>query len=231
MATEYRFVHYALFVTYFPHLIAGPVLHHKEMMPQFDRRGTTVPTVRNFAVGLTIFVIGLFKKVLIADSLARRSPTASSTAARRPLSLFDRLGRRAGLHASSSTSISPATRTWRSDCRGLFGVRLPLNFDSPYKARNIIEFWRRWHMTLSRFLRDYLYIPLGGNRQGTVRTVRQPDGHHAARRAVARRRLDLRHLGRPARRLSRHQSRLASLRPTWHDVPSRALAYRHGGSR
>ena len=69
----------------------------------------------------------------------------------------------------------------------MFGVRLPLNFDSPYKARNIIEFWRRWHMTLSRFLRDYLYIPLGGNRHGTAAPLRQPDGHDAARRPVARR--------------------------------------------
>mgnify|MGYP003694201899 CR=1 FL=1 len=77
----------------------------------------------------------------------------------------------------------------------VFGVQLPLNFDSPYKALNIIEFWRRWHMTLSRFLRDYLYISLGGNRKGPARTLREPDGHHAARRAVARRRLDLRARG------------------------------------
>ena len=78
----------------------------------------------------------------------------------------------------------------------MFGIRLPLNFNSPYKAANIIDFWRRWHMTLSRFLRDYLYLPLGGNRKGTVAALRQPAGHHAARRAVARRRLDLRGLGR-----------------------------------
>ena len=82
----------------------------------------------------------------------------------------------------------------------MFGIRLPLNFNSPYKATNIIEFWRRWHMTLSRFLRDYLYIPLGGNRTGRVAALRQPDAHDAARRALARRRLDLRALGRPARR-------------------------------
>ena len=80
----------------------------------------------------------------------------------------------------------------------LFGIRLPLNFHSPYKATSIIDFWRRWHMTLSRFLRDYLYIPLGGNRHGPVAALRQPDDHHAARRPVAWRRLDLRHLGRPA---------------------------------
>ena len=82
----------------------------------------------------------------------------------------------------------------------MFGIFLPLNFNSPYKAHSIIEFWRRWHMTLSRFLRDYLYIPLGGNRRGARAALRQSDGHHAARRALARRGLDLRGLGRAARR-------------------------------
>ena len=91
----------------------------------------------------------------------------------------------------------------------MFGVQLPLNFDSPYKALNIIEFWRRWHMTLSRFLRDYLYIPLGGNRQGRGAALRQPDDHHAARRAVAWRGLDLRHVGRIAWLAARGSQRLA----------------------
>ena len=91
----------------------------------------------------------------------------------------------------------------------LFGVRLPYNFNSPYQAWNITEFWRRWHMTLSRFLRDYLYVPLGGNRHGRGAPLRQSHADHAARRTVARRLLDVRHLGRAARRLSGGESRLA----------------------
>ena len=94
----------------------------------------------------------------------------------------------------------------------MFGIFLPLNFNSPYKATSIIDFWRRWHMTLSQFLRDYLYIPLGGNRRGPRAALRQSDDHHAARRPLARRGLDLRGLGRAARRLSLHQSRLEQLR-------------------
>ena len=94
----------------------------------------------------------------------------------------------------------------------MFGIFLPLNFNSPYKATSIVDFWRRWHMTLSQFLRDYLYIPLGGNRHGRVAALRQSDDHDAARRALARRGLDFRGLGRAAWRLSLHQSRLEQFR-------------------
>ena len=87
----------------------------------------------------------------------------------------------------------------------MFGIRLPLNFNSPYKATNIIDFWRRWHITLSRFLRDYLYIPLGGNRHGGARRYVNLFLDDAARRPLARRRLDLRRLGRAARPLPRDQ--------------------------
>lgn len=161
-----RFVHYLLFVTYYPHLIAGPVLHHAEMMPQFaDRRNYTV-SARNFSVGTTIFIIGLAKKVLIADNIG---PYSSS--------LFSHPGEPSFLLAWGG--VLAYTFQLYFDFSGysdmaiglsrLFGVRLPLNFDSPYKSRNIVEFWRRWHMTLSRFLRDYLYIPMGGKRRGTLR--------------------------------------------------------------
>jgi D-alanyl-lipoteichoic acid acyltransferase DltB (MBOAT superfamily) len=163
---ESRFVHYVLFVTYFPHLIAGPVLHHKEMMPQFTDCRNYSPSARNFAVGCTIFCIGLAKKVLVADNLA---PYANP--------LFGQPDSPSLLVAWGG--VLAYTFQLYFDFSGysdmaiglsrLFGIRLPLNFNSPYKAGNISEFWRRWHMTLSRFLRDYLYIPLGGNRIGRTR--------------------------------------------------------------
>ena len=165
-AQESRFVHYLLFVTYFPHLIAGPVLHHKEMMPQFADRRTFRLSASNIAIGSTIFFIGLAKKVLIADNIgAYSAPLFSDPAA--PSLLIAWAGVLAyafQLYFDFSGYSDMAIGLSR-----LFGVRLPLNFASPYKARNIAQFWRRWHMTLSRFLRDYLYIPLGGNRCGPVR--------------------------------------------------------------
>jgi D-alanyl-lipoteichoic acid acyltransferase DltB (MBOAT superfamily) len=165
--TEYRFVYYALFVTYFPHLIAGPVLHHKEMMPQFDEDRNYRPSAANFAIGLTIFAIGLAKKVLIADNLAGYAAPVFAPQAAAPTLFFAWGGALAytfQLYFDFSGYSDMAIGLSR-----LFGVRLPLNFNSPYKSRNIVEFWRRWHMTLSRFLRDYLYIPLGGNRHGSFR--------------------------------------------------------------
>ena len=165
-AREYSPIHYGLFVTYFPHLIAGPILHHKEMMPQFQERRTYRANAEDFAVGLTIFVIGLFKKTVIADGVGPYAAT-----------LFLH-GERPDLLAAWGGALAYTFQLY-FDFSGysdmaiglsrVFGVKLPLNFDSPYKAVNIVDFWRRWHMTLSRFLRDYLYIPLGGNRKGPVR--------------------------------------------------------------
>jgi len=169
--SEPRFVNYALFVSYFPHLVAGPILHHAEMMPQFSAEGTFRPRLENFAVGLSVFFIGLFKKVILADHLAPHVHR-----------IFDAAGQGTGLSALEgwSGALFYALQIY-FDFSGysdmaiglslLFGVRLPLNFNSPYKAVNIIEFWRRWHMTLSRFLRDYLYIPLGGSRAGEARRL------------------------------------------------------------
>ncbi len=163
---EYRFVYYVLFVTYFPHLVAGPVLHHKEMMPQFDEDRNYRPAASNFAIGFTIFAIGLAKKVLIADNLASyASPIFSPHAA---LTFFSAWGGALAYTFQLYFDFSGYSDMAIGLSR-LFGVRLPLNFNSPYKSRNIAEFWRRWHMTLSRFLRDYLYIPLGGNRHGSFR--------------------------------------------------------------
>lgn len=163
---ESRFVNYLLFVTYFPHLIAGPVLHHKDMMPQFADRRIFHLSSHSTAVGATIFCIGLAKKVLIADNIA---PYASAVfdAGAAPTMLVAWSGVFAyafQLYFDFSGYSDMAIGLSR-----LFGVRLPLNFDSPYKSRDIADFWRRWHMTLSQFLRDYLYIPLGGNRHGSGR--------------------------------------------------------------
>jgi alginate O-acetyltransferase complex protein AlgI len=161
-------LHYALFVTYFPHLIAGPVLHHVDMMPQFAQPQIYRPRLENFVVGLAFLAMGLSKKVLLADSAA---PIANA--------LFDSAAGTTYLWASTWTAVLAYTLQIYFDFSGysdmavglsfLIGVRLPYNFNSPYKAQSIIDFWRRWHMTLSRFLRDYLYFALGGNRRGPVR--------------------------------------------------------------
>ena len=166
---EYNFVHYLLFVTYFPHLIAGPVLHHREMMPQFALASTYRFNYENLSVGLTIFFIGLFKKVIVADGLAVYvGPVFAAPAAGVQLTFIDAWGGALCYTLQLYFDFSGYSAMAIGLSR-MFGVVLPLNFHSPYNSANIIEFWRRWHMTLSRFLRDYLYIPLGGNRKGKFR--------------------------------------------------------------
>jgi alginate O-acetyltransferase complex protein AlgI len=163
---EYNFLHYLLFVTYFPHLIAGPVLHHKEMMPQFGKVSTYRFNYENLSVGLIIFFIGLFKKTVLADGIATYvGPVFSASAAGVQLTFIDAWGGALCYTLQLYFDFSGYSDMAIGLSR-MFGVTLPLNFHSPYKSVNIIEFWRRWHMTLSRFLRDYLYIPLGGNRKG-----------------------------------------------------------------
>jgi D-alanyl-lipoteichoic acid acyltransferase DltB (MBOAT superfamily) len=164
---EYDFLNYALFVTFFPQLIAGPIVHHAEMMPQFASRWNLVKNYKNIALGLFIFFMGLFKKVVIADTFAVWATKG-----------FDTLP---VLHFAEawSTSLSYTFQLY-FDFSGytdmaigaalLFNIKLPINFYSPYKALDIQDFWRRWHITLSRFLKDYIYIPLGGNRKGDLRT-------------------------------------------------------------
>jgi D-alanyl-lipoteichoic acid acyltransferase DltB (MBOAT superfamily) len=161
-------IHYLLFVTYFPHLIAGPILHHGQMMPQFAQSSIFKWNASNFSLGLTLFVFGLAKKVLLADSLLEGvTPTFQPNESESNLSTA-----RAWIGALSYSLQLYFDFSGYSDmAMGLslmFNVHLPLNFDSPYKARSIIDFWRRWHMTLSQFLRDYLYIALGGNRRGVL---------------------------------------------------------------
>jgi D-alanyl-lipoteichoic acid acyltransferase DltB (MBOAT superfamily) len=164
---EYDFINYAVFVSFFPQLIAGPIVHHKEMMPQFANIKNNLLNYTNVALGLFIFSIGLFKKVVIADTFAIWATAGFDTAT--ALTFFE----------AWATSLSYTFQLY-FDFSGytdmaiglalLFNIKLPINFNSPYKAKDIQDFWRRWHITLSRFLRDYIYIPLGGNRLGKFRT-------------------------------------------------------------
>ena len=161
-------VPYTLFVTFFPHLIAGPVLHHAEMMPQFARDSTYRFNLDNFKLGAIYFFIGLFKKVVLADGVQPFVGPVFESDPAHSLTVLEAWG-----------GVLAYTLQLYFDFSGysdmaiglskLVNVDLPLNFDSPYKAANISDFWRRWHMTLSRFLRDYLYVPLGGNRYGQTR--------------------------------------------------------------
>ncbi|MEA2820734.1 MAG: alginate O-acetyltransferase complex protein AlgI [Bradyrhizobium sp.] len=161
---RYALPHYALFVTYFPHLIAGPILHHKDMIPQFESARTKRPDPHLILCGLIIFAIGLFKKTCLADGI--QPLVAPAFGADTPS--FDQ----AWIGALAYTFQLYFDFSGYSDMAIgislMFGIFLPLNFNSPYKATSIIDFWRRWHMTLSQFLRDYLYIPLGGNRHGRI---------------------------------------------------------------
>ncbi|MDW7696022.1 MBOAT family O-acyltransferase [Flammeovirgaceae bacterium SG7u.132] len=164
---KYNFINYGVFVSFFPQLIAGPIVHHTEMMPQFREVSTYSIKPENINKGLFIFILGLTKKLVIADTF--------------------------GVIANNgyaNTSLLSSSEAWITsfaysiqlyfDFSGysdmaiglglLFNIHIPLNFWSPYKSKNIQEFWRRWHITLGSFLRDYVYIPLGGNRRGGART-------------------------------------------------------------
>lgn len=162
-------VHYGLFVTYFPHLIAGPVLHHAQMMPQFADAAIYRPRADRLIGGLAIFAIGLLKKVVLADGVA---PYADAVFRPADGGALPGVGE-AWLGALAYTLQIYFDFSGYSDMAiglsWLFNIRLPFNFDSPYQARSISDFWRRWHISLSTFLRDYLYIPLGGNRHGPAR--------------------------------------------------------------
>ncbi len=169
---ERRFRDYALFVGFFPQLIAGPIVHHRYTRPQFAALAERPINADYIPCGLMIFAMGLAKKTLVADPIARAiDPLWASAASGDPL----------GAVASWVAMIGYTLQIY-FDFSGycdmaiglglLLGVRLPVNFNSPYRAKSIIEFWRRWHVTLSSFLRDYVYIPLGGNRGGEVLRLR-----------------------------------------------------------
>ncbi len=148
-------------MSFFPQLIAGPIVHHSEMMPQFKDKNNQFLNYRNIALGLFIFSIGLFKKVVIADNITHFADFG-----------FDKTASLSFIQAWMA-SLSYSFQLY-FDFSGycdmaigialFFNIKLPINFNSPYKALNIQDFWRRWHITLSRFLKEYLYIPLGGNR-------------------------------------------------------------------
>jgi D-alanyl-lipoteichoic acid acyltransferase DltB (MBOAT superfamily) len=163
------FINYSLFVMFFPQLIAGPIVHHSEIMPQFADEQQRRFNWNNFSVGLAIFIMGLAKKVVIADSAAPIANAVFNAAAQ---------GHSMGFIEAWAGALAYTVQIY-FDFSGytdmaiglaaMLNIRLPLNFNSPYKATSISDFWRRWHITLSRFLRDYVYIPLGGNRKGKLR--------------------------------------------------------------
>lgn len=166
---NYGFSHYALFVSYFPQLIAGPIVHHKSLVPQFTQFGPQYQVdAETISKGLVLLLVGLFKKVVIADTLALYVNPAFANIAN--LSFYDAwtamLGFTLELYFDFSAYCEIAMGLGL-----LFGIRLPINFLSPYKANTIQDFWRRWHITLGAFLKNYLYIPLGGNRSGTIQTI------------------------------------------------------------
>ncbi|BAE48898.1 MBOAT family O-acyltransferase [Paramagnetospirillum magneticum] len=156
---------YLLFVTVFPHLIAGPIIHHREMMPQFSDPQTYRWNSRHVAEGLTLFAMGLAKKVLLADTIAVHADPVFAAAAPTLIEAWcGALAYTFQIYYDFSGYSDMAVGLGL-----MLGLRLPINFASPYRAGSIIEFWRRWHISLSLFLRDYLYIPLGGSRKGSVR--------------------------------------------------------------
>lgn len=167
--TDCDFARYMLFVVFFPQLIAGPIVMQKETIPQFRLAVFKNKQVLNLAVGSTLFAIGLFKKIVLADGIAPYANnvfTLAETTSGVPFEAawIGALAYTFQLYFDFSGYCDMALGLAR-----LFGIRLPVNFNSPYKATSISDFWRRWHITLSHFLRDYLYIPLGGNRSGPIR--------------------------------------------------------------
>ena len=157
LVTEKNLLSYALFVTFFPHLLAGPILHHKEMMPQFDSLRSKVLSYKNLSLGLFLFFIGLFKKVIIADQFSATVKAGFDLA--KGLNFFE----------AWITSLSYTCQLY-FDFSGytdmavgvglMFNIVLPINFNSPYKALNVIDFWKRWHISLSNFITTYLYTPI-----------------------------------------------------------------------
>ena len=169
LAREYSFFRYCLFVTFFPHLIAGPIVHYSELLPQFDTQTRRPYRLWYLAAGLAVFAIGLVKKAVFADSVAvYATPVFRAAETGAPLDFFTAWGGALAYTFQLYFDFSGYS-DMAIGASLMFGVRLPVNFNSPYKSLNISDFWRRWHMTLSRFLRDYLYIALGGNRRGQMR--------------------------------------------------------------
>src|SRR5882757_9443556 len=167
--SERSLARYALFVSFFPHLIAGPIIRPHQLLPQLSNPALGRFDWQNLAVGTTFLLFGLFKKVILADGIAAYSTPVFTAAASGGTPGFANAW---GAALAYSFQIYFDFSGYSDMAIGLslmFGIVLPFNFNSPYKATSIIDFWRRWHITLSLFLRDYVYIPLGGNRHGPVR--------------------------------------------------------------
>lgn len=162
----YGLLEFFAFVTFFPQLIAGPIVRHNEMMPQWARDPHGPALWENISRGLVLFTIGFAKKAGLADTLALTCDPLFAQAAGGALNLGQ--GWLAAVSFALQIYFDFSGYSDMAIGLGLmFGLRLPFNFDAPYRATSIRELWRRWHMTLSRFLRDYVYIPLGGNRRGS----------------------------------------------------------------
>ncbi|WP_299412228.1 MBOAT family protein [Acaryochloris sp. IP29b_bin.148] len=168
-AKKYSFFDYSLFVGFFPQLIAGPIVHHDQLIPQFNNPKVSQFNARNMAIGLTIFCLGLGKKVLIADSISVYATPVFEMASQGTSTTFVAAWIAAFAYSLQLYFDFSGYSDMAIGIARMFNIKLPLNFYSPYKAKNISDFWRRWHITLSGFLRDYLYIPLGGSRMGIVR--------------------------------------------------------------
>ncbi|MBW8191637.1 MBOAT family protein [Neiella marina] len=165
---QYKLNEYSLFVCFFPQLIAGPIVHHKEIMPQISNLLNRKIDPHLISIGVIFFIIGLFKKILLADNFALIANPIFTAA--EPESIDTLTAWIGALAYTFQLYFDFSAYSEMAIGLGLIlGIKLPVNFNSPYKAANIIDFWRRWHMTLSRFLRDYLYIALGGNRKGESR--------------------------------------------------------------
>ncbi len=168
-STHYRFFDYTLFVVLFPHLIAGPIVRHWEIMPQFVGRELRASR-DDFGVGITLFLLGLFKKY-VADNAALYADAVYNGAAQHAaLSTFDAWIGTAAFALQIYFDFS-AYSDMAIGLARMFGIIFPSNFDSPYRATSVIVFWERWHRTLTRFLREYVYFSLGGNRRGHFRQL------------------------------------------------------------
>ena len=163
----YSFRQYVLFVTFFPQLIAGPIVLHDEIIPQFKNIDKKTFNWNNFSEGLMAFSFGMAKKVIIADSFGNvvNYGFANLAGLDSTNAIFTMLSYTIQIYFDFSGYCDMATGIAK-----MFNIDLPINFNSPYKALSITEFWKRWHITLTRFLRTYIYFPLGGNRKGQCRT-------------------------------------------------------------
>jgi alginate O-acetyltransferase complex protein AlgI len=160
---------FALFVLFFPQLIAGPIVHHGEFIPQLRDPAFSRPAARGMALGLTVFAAGLFQKCVVADTLAPLADAAFGLASNGTMLRMQEAWVGLVAYALQLFYDFSGYSHMALGLALLFGLRLPVNFLAPYTAGSLIEFWRRWHMTLSAFLRDYVYFPLGGNRAGPSR--------------------------------------------------------------